>query len=473
MSKPSLKKAYESLIVKHDKFTGDITIALGLVRKYIEQNNLILVGGAAIDFALRLKGTHIYADDELPDYDFYSTEYHKDAYKIAEMLHRTGLKNISVINANHTSTMRVRVHYTVVADITYMPKKIFDILPTLRYRDLTIIHPHYQFIDQHRALSLPFENSPWEVILHRWQKDAKRHDLLYKYYPLAEVQSEEQKQQIKLTDEIKIPNIIFKNQCLGGFAALLYWHTEAQKMGFKSKLPSLGKLEIDSGGAVIQLPLDSHGVSIYTDDILKLKKHITAEQNIKKERQYRRFLDKLPHKFILDNKWELFDNDGHLLSAHQLDNMLWVSNLQNVLLYMLTNYILFQEMKGTARGKTFHVGYQLARELVQWAGDSYAQSKKQSATAKKLKTLMWFLPTNEVFGQSNLSDSYINSKRMFLEHLHERRPMHQAQIIFPHTFTNGKIPKKYYSFNPKKSPILQFDGGETNTYVDRVALDQH
>ena len=41
-------------------------------------------------------------------------------------------------------------------------------------------------------------------------------------------------------------------------------------------------------------------------------------------------------------------------------------------------------------------------------------------------------------------------------------------IIFPETFIKGKIPEKYYEFNPTKSPILQFDGSETTKYFDRI-----
>ena len=62
----------------------------------------------AIDYAMRLKGSKLYDDDVLPDYDCYSPNHHYDAYKIAELLMSSGLKNITVINANHTSTMRVR-----------------------------------------------------------------------------------------------------------------------------------------------------------------------------------------------------------------------------------------------------------------------------------------------------------------------------------------------------------------------------
>ena len=52
----------------------------------------------------------------------------------------------------------------------------------------------------------------------------------------------------------------------------------------------------------------------------------------KKERMYNRFIDKLPFKIILDNQFELFDNKGCMLGSCKLENDLYVSNLQNVML---------------------------------------------------------------------------------------------------------------------------------------------
>jgi hypothetical protein len=453
-------KEYENIIVKNDKFTEDTMIALGLVKKYIMDTGLIIVGGMAIDLALKLKGTKLYEDDVLPDYDFYSPEYHKDAYKLAEKLKQSGLDNISVVNANHISTMRVRVNYTVVADVTYIPKNIFDNLPFIMFRGIKIIHPHYQIIDQHRALSLPYENSPWEVILHRWKKDAIRHDILYKYYPLKSKEFKEAS--IELTKEIKISTVMFKDQCIGGFVGLLYWHNYAKKLGFKEK-NSLGKIEIDVNGFIVQIPIDSHGVSIYSNDILNLKCEIKKQLDIKKERQYNKFLDKLSHKIILDNTLELFDNEGSMISAYKSENEVYIANLQNIMLYMLTNLILLQKIKGTSRGYSFYLGYINAHAIVSWAGDLYKKNK-----GKKYIPL---LPSADVYGTEEISDSYVNSKRLFLEKIQQRpREQLQPQMIFPDTFVKGQIPKKYYDFDPSKSHILQFDGEETDEYKKRVYL---
>jgi hypothetical protein len=454
------KKDYENIIIKNDKYTEDTLIALGLVKKYIIENKLIIVGGMAIDLALRLKSQKLYDDETLPDYDFYSPEHHKDAYKIAEMLHKANMKNISVINANHVSTMRVRVNYTVVADVTYIPKNVFECIPTIVYRDLRIIHPHYQMIDQHKSLSSPYENAPREVIEHRWKKDMTRYDILYEYYPVLEKNIDES---IKLTDEIKIQSITLRDQCISGFVGLLYWTNQAKKDGFKTNI-NIGELSQDSVGFVVRIPLDSHGISVYSNDIRSLYKSITTNNDIKKERWYNRFLDKLPHKVVLDNKWELLDSEGMYISATKIDIGIYIANLQNIMLYLLTNYILLQKIKGTERGDSFYKGYQLAYQIIKWASLEYKKNKKNK--------FMQYLPTANVYGDSDQSDSYINSKRIFLEKIGVNKSSKlQPSLVFPDTFIDGQVPKKLYEFNASKSHLFLFDGSEASEFISRIYVN--
>ena len=135
-------------------------------------------------------------------------------------------------------------------------------------------------------------------------------------------------------------------------------------------------------------------------------------------------------------------------------------------MYMLTNLILLQKIKDVDRGDSFYIGYLLAQSIVKWAGCEYKKAKNHQTNK-----YMQFLPSIYVYGESEISDSYLNSKRLFLEKLHEREKEHlQPMIIFPETFVKGKIPEKYYQFNPEKSPILQFDGSETNKYFDRISF---
>jgi hypothetical protein len=463
------KKYYDDIIIRNDKFTIDTTIALGLVKKYICSNNLLIVGGMAIDFAMKLKGSKLYEDDILPDYDFYSPNHSTDAYKIAEQLKKAGLENITVINANHISTMRVRVNYTVVADVTYIPKKIFDNLPFLVYRDIRFIHPHFQLIDQHRSLSRPYENKPWEVILYRWEKDIVRYDMIYKFYPLKS--NEFTVSKIKLTCDRIINSIDFNGQCISGFAGLLYWEHTAKKLGYKNNNPKLGKITLDAGGFIFQIPEQSNGISLYSNNIIQLVNTIKRENSDVIQTQYKRFLDKLPHKFLLKfdldqiNKvsYEIFDNGGSMIGAHKTDIDIYIDNLQNIMSYMLTNIIINIINNESANSYIYYIGYITAQSIVKWAGDNYKILPN--------KKIMVFLPTVCVYGDNEISDSYINSKRQFLESINERTPYKvQPKTVFPETFVNNKIPNIYYNFEPKKSPILQFDGEITDAFIDRIYI---
>ncbi len=60
----------------------EILRALNIVKQFILKRKRILTGGMAIDFALKNKGKALYSDTKLPDYDFYSPQFHVDAYDI-------------------------------------------------------------------------------------------------------------------------------------------------------------------------------------------------------------------------------------------------------------------------------------------------------------------------------------------------------------------------------------------------------
>jgi len=180
-------KSYEYLKTKYDPTFNDLVRAIEIVKEFIIKNKLIVYGGSAIDYALRLKGDKIYPDDVLtvPDLDFFSPKNYIHAYELADILYAAGFENVRAILASYVRTMRVDVidnHW--IADITFCPEEIFNKLPTLNYNGILIIHPDYQRVDMHNALSFPFDNPPREVIFNRWSKDIKRFNLLDKYYPI-------------------------------------------------------------------------------------------------------------------------------------------------------------------------------------------------------------------------------------------------------------------------------------------------
>lgn len=157
-----------------------------IVKKFIIDRKLIIFGGLAIDYALRLKGSSIYYDGDLPDYDCVSSRNVDDAYDLGEILTTAGFENVKVIRAKHVETMRVRVNLITVADIGYIPQRYFDQYKFLVYNQLRILHPDIQRLDLHKAFCFPLNNAPMEDIFHRWEKDLYRFNLYEKFYPIKE-----------------------------------------------------------------------------------------------------------------------------------------------------------------------------------------------------------------------------------------------------------------------------------------------
>jgi hypothetical protein len=182
-------KRIEYVVTTFDPVYNDLVKTIEIVKKFIIDHGLIIYGGSAIDYALRLKGDKIYPDDMLavPDLDFYSPNNVEHAYKLADALFAIGYKDVRAINAQHMETMRVDVmrnHF--IADITYRPPEIFDKLPYLEYNGMKIIHPDFQRIDVHSSLSFPYDNPPREVIFDRWSKDITRFNKLAAVYPISQ-----------------------------------------------------------------------------------------------------------------------------------------------------------------------------------------------------------------------------------------------------------------------------------------------
>jgi hypothetical protein len=458
---------YENLIIKKSHNYDDIIKALDLVKKYIIKENKIITGGMAIDYALKLKGENgIYGDDVLPDYDFFSEKHYYDAYKIAELLKKNNFENISVINAMHPSTMRVRIDFIVVADITFIHNKILSKFPTLKYKNIHFIHPHVQMIDQHRSLSFPYENVPWETIKSaRPRKDMKRYDLLYNLYPLRLLAVKKQKEEFKI---IEFKKSILENQCITGFFALNYWIKKAKKLGYKTSI-NFGDIKFKKDIIEFKFPADSYGLTIYSDNIKDLYLKIKNEQKIKNEEFYEQFLDKLPKKIILDNEWELLKNDEKVAAHKEIDNI-YIANIQNIMMYLLIQYILLRKINNVKTGYSFYIGYLECRNLIKWASNRYYNIDKKNIK-KENEQFKKFLPTAEYYGSKNLNKSYITSKHRFdiknkTIDKKEKDLYKQPNNVYERDFKNGFLSPYFYNFNASKSKVFNFSGVKIDNFLD-------
>ncbi len=193
---PTNLKDYENVALRHDPVYYNVEEIIEVLKAYIKDAGLIIYGGLAIDYALRLKGDKLYPDDLLQvDYDFYSPNNIVDSYTLAEaflgvvtkQVGAEAAEGVRAIGGMHFKTMRVDIrdnHF--IADITYVPPSLFKLLPTLEHEGIKIIHPDFQRLDIHHALAFPYDYPPTEVIANRWKKDLTRFQLLEKYYPVGD-----------------------------------------------------------------------------------------------------------------------------------------------------------------------------------------------------------------------------------------------------------------------------------------------
>lgn len=210
---------YDYISLKHSPNYQNLVNAIEIVKQFIKQNELVIYGGTAIDFALRLRGDAIYSDESLaiPDLDFFSPDSVTHAYELADILHDEGYIDVRVVRALHVGTMKVDLtnYNDWIADISHCPQEVFDNLPTLDYGGMKIINPWFQRLDMHSSFCYPYDNPPFEVIFHRWEKDLKRFNKLDSYYPV-ETKSEGWK---TVTRELEF-KMIPPNVLLAGFISI-------------------------------------------------------------------------------------------------------------------------------------------------------------------------------------------------------------------------------------------------------------
>ena len=232
-------KKFELILINHNYYYYQYVTAIKLVKDFIKSRKRILYGGTAIDFALRAKGSNLYPDEEaftFPDLDFYSPDNVKDAYELGQIFHTNGLGDVSVIVAYHIQTMRVRFNMTATADISYVPKNIYETLPTIEFDGFRVIHPHFQMMSMHIGMSFPFINAPREVILDRKNKDFVRYDMLLEHYPI-------ERPAIKLLSEINANLKINHHAVYSGLIAYCAMCDLVRKIPSKTRPECLGTIK--------------------------------------------------------------------------------------------------------------------------------------------------------------------------------------------------------------------------------------
>lgn len=488
-------KSYESIQEKRTEGYEDALKALEIVKEFIIAKKRILYGGMSIDISLKLTGHQgIYSDDVVPDYDFYSPEFEKDSYELADILHKKGFRDVNAIGAMHISSRRVRINdTTVVADISYMPDPIYKTIPYLTHKKLRVVDPIFQRMDMHRAISMPLENPPFEVFLHRISKDVKRFKMINEEYEIINTEKDVAAAS-KLTD-IEIPTNIFKNAVVGGVVAynimrhLLDIYVAPESI-FYSKIEDSGMLvsindklsksvsasfKISNGIIATTIPAGiPRKVTVVTDDPAEF------ESKGKKIAEYNTYGDDLRPKTLLVDSgnfiMEIFDNLGSKILANNLTSVitsaakvnksftsetLTTSMLQSshgISMYFLQKYNDYNTPeKEKPVYLTLYKSMLNVMEAAEQVVSAIQINKDDEASMVFYKSMPWFL-TAQTYGGKNESPSQIASmidkrnKMLGIKDAEQLKPRHG---YYPDS-SSGQLP----NFDVKTARFFQFDGAK-------------
>jgi len=168
-------------IGKRNVNTPEIQEMITIVENFIRRKNLICYGGTAINNILPKEDQFYDRDVEIPDYDFFSPNSLEDAKELADVFYERGYTEVEAKSGQHAGTFKVFVNFIPIADITHLPKELFESIKkeSIRVAGILYTPPNYLRMSMFLELSRPAGDTD------RWEKILKRLTLLNKHYPLV------------------------------------------------------------------------------------------------------------------------------------------------------------------------------------------------------------------------------------------------------------------------------------------------
>lgn len=456
----SKSKIYESISIKFDPHFNDALKAVPIIKEFIKKRGLIIYGGTSMDYALRLLGDNIYPDEmlALPDLDFYSPDSVGDAYTLTKILYTAGFTSARAIVGMYVTIMKVDIvdnHF--LADISYVPKKIFDTLPYIMYEGMKIIDPIFQKIDLHSCMAFPFDNAPREVIFDKWKKYIERFSKFHKYYPTPKPES----------GTMKLSKVDFKckrlSSCvLDGFAAygaILRCFKQLCKKMPDDVLPcdllikkSSDENVSDENVTVSVETLESTVNLVHFDT--NLCASLVGCDNVE---HYASFINIMPKHLrgkVGDVEFVITSTSDKLISVHRMiidDVQVTTVGVQFLLLRFL---VLAHLAGGTNRiAATYYAYYDSTMAMINHAEkiiSALPEDTKNGLTANSP-----FFMTTKVFGKSNVSSSHKLSIARIRADMKIEDEKKQSSI--------PNVPRGYYA--ARGQPTEMFDYESSSYFI--------
>jgi hypothetical protein len=201
-----LRQAVDKAEERQGKKTAnsqEVKKIIDVVETFLRQKKLICYGGTAINNILPKQDQFYNKDIEIPDYDFYSYNALNDAKELVDLYINDGFIEVEAKSGQHHGTYKVFVNFIPVADISYMPKELFNSikLDAIKISGILYAPPNLLRMGMYLELSRP------EGDISRWEKVLKRLTLLNKHYPLTSQHCNKLSFQRKMDNSERATNI--------------------------------------------------------------------------------------------------------------------------------------------------------------------------------------------------------------------------------------------------------------------------
>jgi hypothetical protein len=246
----------------------DVQKIIDIVEEFIKRKRLICYGGTAINNILPEEDQFYNKDVEVPDYDFFSQNALDDAKELADIYYNKGFIDVEAKSGQHHGTYKVFVNFMPVADITYLPKQIYNAIKedALTVDGIMYAPPNFLRMSMYLELSRPAGD------ISRWEKVLKRLALLNKNYHISDVncnnidfqrEMENRERQDKIFETVKNTLINQGVVFFGGFANILY--SQYMPANLRKKIENFADFDVlsnnpDQTATVIKERLGDNGI---------------------------------------------------------------------------------------------------------------------------------------------------------------------------------------------------------------------
>lgn len=157
------------------------------VRDFVKERKRKIYGGFALNKLIEdvAPEDKFYSDEDVKswDIDFYSPDPIGDAKELSNRLYAKGFKYVQAREAQHEETYKVYAETHDSADITYVPRNIYNKMPFKIVNGLYLTGAPFMMIDYFRVMTDPLTS------YFRLEKTFTRLCLMLKHYPLLKVTS--------------------------------------------------------------------------------------------------------------------------------------------------------------------------------------------------------------------------------------------------------------------------------------------